>query len=204
MNFTDYYRLTKLTLISRLKISGAIFTSICFIITLLAGTANHTLADCAIFFLKCVLIGNGVGVFILIIALLKGYFKAKDIFNLLNSIPKQIRDELNLDLTRKRQSSKYNFLEMFIYCDTYELPIGIEKSIDKKTVKIVALSDYMDFTKFAKITSETEHHSPNKRLMFSGWNYSKNIELIEWQNWRKSDFETSFLELIAVTKNGSY
>lgn len=200
MRLIDYYRLTRITSISCLKISGAIFTSICFIITFIPGTANHTIIDYTIFFIICVLLGNGFGAFILILAFLSGYLKSKDIVDLYNSIPESIRNDINLNLVYKNQNSKSNFLEALIYCDKYDFPIIIEKSADKKKIRIIALS-YIDSVDLQNKIRKIKEKYIKHEITLTGWGYCRNVEAKEWNDWDKINFESAFLELIQVTKN---
>lgn len=203
MKLLDYYRLTKPTSISCLKISGVIFTSLCFIITFIPGTAKHTILDYVTFFALCLLLGNSFGALILLVGFFSAYFKAKHIFNLYYSIPESIRNELELQLIVLNYLSKYNFLEMQIYCDKYELPITIEKSAGKKTIRIIALSEDFNSNNSQNKIREANKKYSFKKISLTGMGYSKIVNPNEFKLWNKDDFENAFMELIQVTKNES-
>lgn len=114
MNINQYFILTRPTALSCLKISAFVFTSCATILAAViqwkAGKSGESLE----IFIATELLGNGLALFIYILAFFDGYYRASRIIDLFDHVPQTIKDKNNLMLVRKNLNPAYNFLQFEI------------------------------------------------------------------------------------------
>jgi hypothetical protein len=110
----QYFLLTKVTSISCIKICAFLFTSIATIIAALVTWETGTNEDAWEVFIGTELFGNGLALFIYVVAFLDGYYRAKRTISQWERVPQTVKSNYSLALVRKNLNPKYNFMQFEI------------------------------------------------------------------------------------------
>lgn len=201
MNFRDYYKLTKETTNSCLKICGVIFTSIYAIIAVIIGYKNESFVDSIEIFVLCFLLGNGFGLFIWVLAITSAYGQTKSMIKFFNSIPNEVKEKFGLSLIAKPQNSKYNYLQLEIVDSKSENPYIF--NFDKEFVWIAIINDLRTVENFQKRMIEIQKKYKKERIVLTGWGLRKNIKWKDWKGISNEEINQIFeiLRTISIEEN---
>lgn len=180
MRFRAYFKLTKETTNNCLIICGVIFTTIYAIIAITTGYINKSLTDAIEIFILSFLLGNGLGIFIFLLAITTSYKQVKSIQKFYHSIPDSIKEKFGLKLIAKLQNPKYNYLQLEILDTKSEQPFLF--NYDKKFVCITIMNDTSILSNFQKRTMEIHKKYKQEKIVLTGWGLKKNIKWKDWQS----------------------
>jgi hypothetical protein len=201
MTFREYYKLTRETTNSCIKICGVIFTSIYAVIAIITGYRNESFSDSIEIFLICFLLGNGFGLFIWFLAIISAHGQVKAMTKFYDYIPKEIKDRFGLSLVARPQNPKYNYLQLEILDTTSKQPYLF--NFDKKYVWIAIINDLSTIDNFQKRMIDIQKRYKKEQIVLTGWGLRKNIKRKEWKmiTYEKVDMILEELKTISNKEN---
>jgi len=199
MKFKEYYKTTKDTTNSCIKICGVIFTSIYVIIAIGTGYKNQSIIDSLEIFVLCFVLGNAFGLFIWLLAITASYSQTKNTIRNFNSIPENIQKEFGFKLFVKPQNPKYNYMELDIICVDKENPISLD--FEKKFVSITLRTDLRNVDNFQKRFMEIGKKYKKQRISLTGFGLRKSIKRKDWNEITQSGVYNIIDNLKEVSKD---
>jgi hypothetical protein len=183
ITFRDYFEMTRITTNCCIKISGIIFTSIFVIIFVLTEMryATNSILEPVKWFIICVLLGNGFGLFILFLAITSGYKQVKSTVRFYNSIPENIKIKYGIQLQPVFRDERYNYLN-------YQILNGIPNSPLVRFAKsgnkvFIFLDSYFEETvNFQAKILELNKKYKRKHISLTGYGLKKTIRKKDWNH----------------------
>lgn len=197
MSFREYFKLTKETTNYCLKICGVIFTSIYAVVAIITGYKNESFSDSIEVFVLCFLLGNGVALFVWVLAITNAYRQVKTMAKFYDSIPNEIKEKFGLSLTTRPQNPKHNYLQLEIL-DTKSEQIFLF-NINKKVVWITIINDLSAIENFQKRMLEIQKKYKKEQIVLAGWGLRKNIKWKDWQKITTENINTIIEKLRTVS-----
>lgn len=202
MTFTDYYKLTRDTTNSCIKISGAIFTSIIAVIAIIFGYKNESASDSIEIFVISFLSGNGIGFIIWFLAILSAYAQVKAKIRFYGSMPKAVIEGLGLILVAKPLNPKYNFIQLEIIDTNSKHPYIFD--IYKEYVYITVAIDLRDVNDFQERMIDIQKRYKKEQVSLTGWGLRKSIKLKDWEKVTFEEVEMILEELKAISNRENF
>jgi len=202
MTFREYYLETIATTKSCFKITSIVFT-VCFVLLFLVLKIGGKLGEEETFVQVYNSIGYFISVygltfFILVLALVTSYNKAKNTIKLFNSITVDIKEKFCLQLYAKQQNIKYNYLD-FEILGLYENNCFV---IDKfqKNVRVILYVILKANCNFQKQIAYIDKKYKVSNIELNGYGLLKKINVREWNQLSASEVENYIRELIIITQ----
>ena len=206
MTFREYYLKTIVTTKSCLRITSTVFT-VCFVLLFLAMKIGGKLGEDETFVQVYNSIGYfisvyGLTLFILVLALISSYNKAKNIIKLFNSIALDIKENFCLHLCAKQQNIKYNYLD-FEILGLYENNCLVVDKFEKnvRIILCAVLKTDMNFQK-QKISIDKKYKVSNVEL--NGYGLLKKINAREWYQLSAGEIEKYIRELVIIAQKEGF
>lgn len=200
MTFKEYYKRNKFTTENCLKICGLIFTSIYVVIAIISGFKSQSFLESLKMFLILFFLGNGLGIFIFLLAILTSYKQTNSIEKLYASIPEIIKDKYGFLISVKNQNPRYNFMQFEILSTKTEIPILIGYFKGKKEIKVSIVNNLIGIVNFQKLMLDIQKKYRKNRIILNGHGFSKLIKFKDWKKINESIFDQVFNELIEISK----
>jgi hypothetical protein len=205
LTFWEYFKLTKFTTITFLKITGIIFSTICVILLILTEYEDvFILSDSIVTPIKwliiCILCGNGFGLFICIMAVTSSYRDVKSTYLLFFSIPQEIKEKFDITITFEKNNPKYNYPKFIICSYKPNTPILIFRRIPQKEIQIIILNQIDNNINFPKYMLSIDKKYKKQQIFLTGSGLST---IIKWKKWKKlapSEIENYINELIITSE----
>lgn len=199
MTFKNYFRLIKPTVYYFFKISGLIFTVFA---TIIWGVCESVKVDDSLnpleIFALCLLFGNVLGLFTIIVGVADGFSNVKLMERLFESLPTRLKEEYQVGLFLKPLNYKNNFLQIEIRSNKPGAPVFfINKSRfpDGFCVEVLAFYDQECYTELRK---KIIKNYPRKRISLTHLGLSKIVERKMWKKLSSYKMDTFVDELILI------
>jgi hypothetical protein len=204
LTFWEYFKLTKFTTITFLKITGIIFTTICVIIlTLTEYKEMFVFSDSIVTPLKwyiiCIALGNGLGLFISILALTSAYKSAKSAHLLFLSIPHEIKEKFDIGMSFEKENPQYNYLRIQIISSKSDTPIFIFRCLPQKEMQIIIVNQIENIN-FQKYQFDIDEKYGQQQILLTEWGLSIIMKLKKWKTLTQSEMEDYINELIITSE----
>ncbi|MDR3244864.1 MAG: hypothetical protein LBT50_00345 [Prevotellaceae bacterium] len=201
MTFWEYYRDTKGTTKLCLRVTGILFTTVCagiLVLTELKGLSS--IAEVVKMFIICILLGNGFGFLLCLIAMIVGYRNAKAMMSIFESVPKWIRFKYEIKVAKGSLTSKYNYMSVYIYTTNPNYPIFFLWTLSKKRVRISIVNKLPETVNYAEYRRSIYKRYKEQQIELIGWGLSKIISREKWKKVTIAEVEDYFTELIVTAK----
>ena len=202
MTFREYYLKTIVTTKSCLRTTSAVF-SVCFVLLFLVLKIGGKLGEGETFEQVYHSIGYfifvyGLTLFILVLALISSYNKAKNTIKLFNSITLDIKETFCLQLFVKQQNIKYNYLDFEIFGFYENNYLMIDKY--KKNVRIILCTMLKTNCNFQKQKISFDKRYKLSNIELNGYGLLKKINVKEWNQLSASEIEQYIRELVIIAQ----
>jgi hypothetical protein len=135
LTFRQYLKLNKSTTIQCLKVSSLVFGVIATIGTFAIGLKTGEKTDSWEILIACELFGYGFAVFILIVAIIEGYAKARVTINQYNKIDDHLKRQYSIELVKRPLNPKYWFMQFDIVRKDGDDYYPIDEELKQRPIK---------------------------------------------------------------------
>lgn len=216
MTFKEYWLLNKPNIQYGVKLIGAILSSICFLFVLSAFFFEGLELYPVRAFLYCIVVGNALGTFMILLWVNMAYRDAKQIISFYHSIPDKTKEKYDLKIVVLHRNSHYSLKEFKIVndykdvaekseCDNdYKFMFDCLDNKSKRITLAINVEDAVYNSDFLRYTKSFEKNFPKQQISLNGYGLVKTISSKQWKKMTDEDIDNITKQLVEIAEKEGF